>query len=84
MFFCLQSIGAKMFNKLFSFCNSSSSYGKKRHVHVWWHTYLGYTNIVNQENKQVQFHESPEGTCGFSKKAISKSLYRIVQSVLTD
>ena len=29
-------------------------------------------------------YESPEGTRGFSKKAISKSLYRIVQSVLTD
>ena len=30
-------------------------------------------------------YESPEGTWGFKKKAIlSKSLYRIVQSVLTD
>ena len=29
-------------------------------------------------------YESPEGTWGFSKKAISKSLYRIVQSVLMD
>ena len=29
-------------------------------------------------------YESPEGTWRFSKKAISKSLYRIVQSVLTD
>ena len=28
-------------------------------------------------------YESPEGTWGFSKKAISKSLYRILQSVLT-
>ena len=41
-----------------------------------------------QRNTGVQqltpFYESPEGTWGFSKKAISKSLYRIVQSVLTD
>ena len=29
-------------------------------------------------------YESPEGTWGFSKKAISKSLYRIVQSVFKD
>ena len=29
-------------------------------------------------------YESPGGTWGFSKKAISKSLYRIVQSVLKD
>ena len=31
-----------------------------------------------------RLYESPEGTWGFLKKAISKSLYRIVQSVLTD
>ena len=34
--------------------------------------------------KRTNYYESPEGTWEFSKKAISKSLYRIVQSVITD
>ena len=36
------------------------------------------------ETNACYIYESPEGTWGFSKKAMSKSLYRIVQSVLTD
>ena len=32
----------------------------------------------------MYIYESPEGTWRFSKKAIRKLLYRIVQSVLTD
>ena len=39
-------------------------------------------NRRNRENDHyVRKYESPEGTWGFSMKAISKSLYRIVQSV---
>ena len=50
------------------------------------------TNIVESTSIKSGYrstkalkYESPEGTWGFSKKkAISKSLYRIMQSVLTD
>ena len=40
--------------------------------------FRGYIGIT------LSVYESPEGTWGFSKTAISKSLYRIVQSVLSD
>ena len=44
--------------------------------YVWVKSTTGYGNRLK--------YESPEGTWVFKKKAISKSLYRIVQSVRTD
>ena len=54
-----------------------------------WATTIGMkidqtTANSNLNCNSYMWYESPEGTWGFSKKAISKSLYRIVQSVLTD
>ena len=46
-----------------------------------------FLSVIFASRKSINFavhYESPEGTWGLSKKAISKSLYRIVQSVLTD
>ena len=72
--------------KLLEFPSSNGSLNRKINNFHYMPDYKKYLRkrlvvpIVGEKK-----YERPEGTWGFSKKkAISKSLYRIVQSVLTD